>query len=286
MRIVNPVLIAVLIILSILILYFLAIFLATFYFARIPRSIYDASPDLGKLKDHRIKVNKKEIELWVVYHEDQTKDTVILTHAWGRDRGRMISRARKWYNLGFNTIILSARDHGGSDRLFTGMHLLRFKEDVDAVINWWNKPVFLHGHSAGGGASILAGSTHPLVRGVVAESAPRVMTSGLNEFFKPFSLRLTRFVYPGTKLIMRMLFIKYQNYEVNPILAANKSCTPMLLLYALDDEVFNDVKRTIREWSELPNINVAEFETGGHSTIVKQSNYQSVIGKFVNELTK
>ena len=135
----NSVEIAILLVLITVFLYFTAIILASFYFASKPRSIYKAIPDFGKVEDHRIKVHGKEIEFWVVYHENPTDKTVILTHAWGRDRGRMVGRARKWYNLGFNTIIISARDHGGSDRLFTGMNIMKFKEDIVAVINWWNK---------------------------------------------------------------------------------------------------------------------------------------------------
>ena len=82
---------------------------------------------------------------------------------------------------------------------------------------------------------------------------------------------------------MRLLFIRYQDVDINPILAAGKSDTPMLLMYALDDEVFNDVSRTIREWSALANIEVAAFEKGGHSTMSKQLKYQSLIGKFVDK---
>ncbi len=279
------ILLITLISLSVLFLvYITIIILVTFYFARIPRTKFDAVPEFGILTDHRLKVKNKEIELWFVKQESITDNTVVLTHAWGKDRGRMVARAEKWFNLGFNTIIISARDHGDSDRLLSGMHLMRFKEDIDAVINWYGKPVVLHGHSAGGGASILAGSTNPLVRAVFAEAPPRVITSGLNEFYKPFSKKLTRIVYPGAKFIFNLLFIKYKDYEVNPILAAKRSNTPMTLLYALDDVVFNDMDRMIKEWGELANVRLEVFEKGGHSTICRQESFIEVLTNFVKQI--
>ncbi|MCY3413396.1 MAG: alpha/beta hydrolase [Candidatus Heimdallarchaeota archaeon] len=272
-----------LLLISLFIIYIFGIIAFSFYFARKPRSIYPAVPEFGIVEDLRIKSMGKEIELWVVRQQQPTENTVIVTHAWGRDRGRYVCRAEKWFNMGFNTIILSARDHGKSDKMFTGMNLLRFKEDVEATVNWWNKPVFLHGHSAGGGASILVGAEHPLIRAVVAESPPRVMTSGLNEFFKPFSRAMTKFMYFGTKLVFRLLFIRYKDYEINPIMKAARSKTPMMMIYALDDEIFNDVPRMVKEWEALPNVEVAVFDHGKHSTISKQPNYNDILEKFVKK---
>lgn len=265
-------------------LYVLVIFITSFYFARVPRSIYGAYPDFGIVEEHRIPVKGKEIELWVIKQEIETEKTVIVTHSWGRDRSRYIGRAKKWFDMGFNTIVISVRDHGNSDRIFTGMNLIRFKEDVDATVNWWGKPVFLHGHSAGGGASILVGAENPLIQGVVAESPPRVYLSGLNEFFKPFSKKLTRIFYPGVKYLFRLLYFPYKNYQINPILAAANCDTPMLMMYALDDEVFNDVLRMVREWEVLPNVEVALFQHGKHSTISKQPHYKDEIEKFVQKV--
>lgn len=274
----------VIVILSILIVsYLFLIFLLTFYFAKVPRTIYDAYPDFGIVEDLRIPVGKKEIELWVVRNNTPTENTVILVHAWGRDRGRMVCRAEKWSKLGFNTIIISARDHGKSDKMFTGQHILRFAEDIEAVVDWWAKPVVLHGHSIGGGSSILVASRNPLVKGVVAEAAPRVILSGLKEFYKPFPDWLTSVFYLGIKLIFRLLMIWHEADEYNPIMAAEKIKVPMLLLYARDDEIFHDIDRIEKAWSALENTKVVLFNKGGHSTMSKQESYDNVLANFITE---
>ena len=99
------------------------------YFANTPRNNYDSYPDWGITRDYMVPTNKnKKIEIWVTY-PDGVKDkitdnlytdnpTVILTHAWGRNRDRMVCRAKKWAAMGFTTIVFSARDHGNSSKEF------------------------------------------------------------------------------------------------------------------------------------------------------------------------
>ena len=175
----------------IIILYFLCSTLITTVLAKIPRLPVNDKPNWGVVEECQIPTrNNKTLEGWIVYPESLKSETdpvklkqnpaIILIHGWGRDRGRMTSRARVYGRNGYTTILISARDHGRSDKEFLGMSILRFSQDIEACVQWWGMKVILNGHSIGGGASLLVSSRNPsLVKAVIAESAPHAFPYGL-----------------------------------------------------------------------------------------------------------
>ncbi|MHA2112847.1 MAG: alpha/beta hydrolase [Candidatus Hodarchaeales archaeon] len=188
-----------------LILYLTACLVIILILAKFPRDNVDEIPDWGKMIEEQIPtINGKHLEGWVVSPEikKDNRPAIILLHGWGRSRGRMVSRARMYADLGFITILFSARDHGKSSKERFGMSIIKFSEDLDACIDWWGKPVIICGHSIGGGASLLVGSRNPLVKAIIAEASPTSFPHDLKHVYRPALRGLTGFFIPGITLIV------------------------------------------------------------------------------------
>jgi alpha-beta hydrolase superfamily lysophospholipase len=125
-----------------------------------PRKLYIDAPDWGRVTDAMIPtVEAGRLEIWRVEPEGSSRGIVVLAHGWGRNRDRMVHRARIFGSWGFTVVIHSTRDHGrSSPRRF--MNAARMAEDIESVLEWVGEPVLLYGHSAGAGAAIIAAWRH------------------------------------------------------------------------------------------------------------------------------
>jgi pimeloyl-ACP methyl ester carboxylesterase len=134
----------------------------TYIVQQVPRRSVKDQPDWGHVIDTRIPtIEGKFLEIWRIEPAGSSRGTVVLAHGWGRNRDRMVARARLFGQWGFTTVIHSARDHGkSSPRRF--MNAVKFAEDIEAVLQWVNEPVILYGHSAGAGGAIIAASRNPV----------------------------------------------------------------------------------------------------------------------------
>ena len=146
---------------GILLLYLLFTLFLTYLVQEIPRNPMQDTPDWGKILDTQIPSGEDGfLEVWRIEPDGRSRGTVILAHGWGRNRDRMVSRARCFGRWGFATVIHSARDHGqSSPRRF--MNAMKFCEDIETVLAWVDEPVILYGHSAGAAGAIIAAERNP-----------------------------------------------------------------------------------------------------------------------------
>ncbi|UCE15092.1 MAG: alpha/beta fold hydrolase [Candidatus Heimdallarchaeota archaeon] len=206
--------------------YFFITLAITLILANLPRRPVDGIPDWGTVKDCRIPtVNGKTIEAWVVYpHKSETnnnkKPAIILIHGWGRNRARMISRARMYGREGYTTILISVRDHGNSDKEVTGMSILRFSQDLEACVEWWGKPVILAGHSIGAGSTLIVAGKNSLVKGVVAEAPPYAFPHSLKYVYGPILKWFTPLFMPGITTITLLKVRNHSRRDYSPLDAA------------------------------------------------------------------
>ena len=118
-----------------LLFYLMVSLYLTYLVHRIPRRPVKDVPDWGSLTDTRIpSADGGFLEVWKVVPREKPRGTVLLAHGWSRNRDRMTARARMFGEMGFTTVMHSARDHGGSSPL-TFANAPRFAEDLEQVLS-------------------------------------------------------------------------------------------------------------------------------------------------------
>ncbi len=133
----------------------------TYLVQQYPRNPVHDPPDWGHVEDLRLSAaDGGFIEVWRIRPDGPSCGTVLFMHGWGRNRDRMVARARLFAAWGFTAVIHSARDHGNSSPS-PMMNIMKFAQDIETVLNWLDEPVILYGHSAGSGGALIAAVRHP-----------------------------------------------------------------------------------------------------------------------------
>ncbi|MFQ5980166.1 MAG: alpha/beta hydrolase family protein [Candidatus Heimdallarchaeota archaeon] len=282
--------------LALLLAYFAISIIIVLILAKYPRSSVEDPPDWGSTKEYRIPtVNGKMLECWVVYpkimknyetiNEKLKKSPcIILLHGWGRNWGRMVSRARIYGQKGYITILLSARDHGRSDKERLGMNILRFSQDLEATLNWWGKPAILTGHSIGGGAALLVAARNSLVRAVIAEAAPYAIPQTLKHIYWPALKWLTHFFLPGINAYNKIRYRKFTIADFSPLDAASKIRAPTLLIHGKNDDIL-PYEDSVQLGRKL-DCQVWIPENTTHYNIEEHPDYASRIYSFLESITE
>ena len=273
------------ILLFLLIIYLLACLVIILIFAKLPRNNVYEKPDWGLIKEERVPtINGKSLECWVVSPEVIKKKypAIVLIHGWGRNRGRMVSRARIYAQKGFTTILFSARDHGESSKERFGMSIIKFSEDLDAVVNWWGKPVIICGHSIAGGATLLVGSRNPLVKAIIAESPPISFPHDFRHVYRPALRRLTSVFIPGITLVVLTIFRRFHNNDYSPIEVANRITVPTLIIIGKKDAIFPYRSAELLK-SKVPNCQLWFPEDGTHYNLEDLPDYGSRTFTFLQD---
>ncbi|MFW9992609.1 MAG: alpha/beta hydrolase family protein [Candidatus Odinarchaeota archaeon] len=265
-----------------------------FFLANLPRIPVNDRPDWGLIKEHRVPaINGKTMECWVVYPEKLKNETdesvlkqnpaVLLVHGWGRNRGRMVSRARIYGESGYTTIIVSVRDHGNSDKELAGMSILRFSQDTEACINWWGKPVIVNGHSIGGGAALIVAGRNPLVKAVIAEAIPIAFPYNLKQVYGQALKWLTLLFLPGITILTLIKVRNYSRSDYSPLDAAPKINVPVLLVHGKNDSTF-PWKQTLMLQEKIANCKVWILDDANHFNIEEHPDYSKQIIDFVKSI--
>jgi len=95
--------------------YLLLSLVFTYLVQEYPRKPFRDPPDWGRVTDTSIAAAEGgRLEVWRIEPDGPARGIVVLAHGWGRNRDRMVQRARHFGRWGFTCVIHSARDHGGS----------------------------------------------------------------------------------------------------------------------------------------------------------------------------
>jgi len=266
-------------------IYFLFTFILILIGANFPRKPVDKTPDWGVIQDKKIKTAKnKEIEAWIVTpnNVDESKPAILLTHGWARNRGRMVDRARYYGKKGYITILISARDHGNSDKERFGMSIVKFSIDIEAIVNWWGKPIILNGHSIGGGASLIVSSRNKLVLGSIIEAPMSSVPGGLIDVYKPIFKQSVYFFALAIILITELIiFWDKRRKDYSPLHSSKYVNTPTLIIHGKFDDVFpyyksNRFKKTISDCK------VQFYDEADHSNLEFQAGYEELVTEFAD----
>lgn len=219
-------------------LYIVLVFISVYVVHQFPRSPVSDKPDWGSVRDEIIPAqNGGFLEVWRIEPEGRSKGVVLFAHGWGRNRGRMVGRARIFGEWGFTTVIHSARDHGGSSPC-RFMNAVRFAEDIESVMDWIGEPVLLYGHSAGSaGAIIAANRNHGRIKILFLEASYAYTKEALRSLYGWFNAFFGIFFAPAVLFLMDILY-KNRIDSVSPARLAPGIKIPVMLIHGEKDARF------------------------------------------------
>lgn len=205
---------------------------------RFPRKPVEDYPDWGKVVDARIpSAEGGSLEVWKVEPPCESKGIVVFSHGWSRNRDRMVRRAKVFGEMGFTTVMHSARDHGGSSP-HRFMNAFRFCEDIEAVLKWIGAPVLLYGHSIGAAASVLAASRNAgMVEILFIEGCYPRTKRALRQLYGGFGGILGRILAPMVVFWMD-IFYGFRMDSISPARLAPGLDMPVLIIHGELDQHF------------------------------------------------
>jgi len=218
--------------------YLLLTLYLTYLVHQVPREPVKEPPDWGRVTDTRIPTaSGGSLEVWRVEPEGPSRGIVLLAHGWSRNRDRMTGRARIFGELGFTTVMHSARDHGNSSS-HRFMNAFRFAEDIETVLNWINEPILLYGHSAGAAGAVIAASQNPdKVKLLFLEGCYARTKEALRSLYRSYNLFFGLFFGPMVVLWMD-IFYRFRMDRVSPVRLAPGLDIPVLLIHGEKDRGF------------------------------------------------
>ncbi len=223
---------------GLIVAYLLLSLVFTYLVQEYPRNPFYDPPDWGRVTDAKIATAEGgRLEVWRIDPDGPSRGIVVLAHGWGRNRDRMVQRARHFGRWGFTCVIHSARDHGrSSPRRF--MNAARMAEDIEAVLKWVGEPVLLYGHSAGAGAAILAAHRRPeRVRLLFLEACYADTREALLSLYRWFN-RYFGMVFGPLIVFWMNLFYRNQLKDVSPGRLAPSLQMPVMIIHGADDRRF------------------------------------------------
>ncbi len=268
---------------GIFLLFVLFTLFLTYLVQQIPRNPVEDKPDWGQTIDTKIPlVGGGFLEVWRIEPDMPSRGTIVFAHGWGRNRDRMVSRARYFGQWGFTAVIHSARDHGhSSPRRF--MNAAKFAEDVEAVLNWVEEPVGLYGHSAGaGGAIIAAAGNQDKIKLLFLEACYAHTQEGLLSLYKWFNPFFGMLFGP---MIIFWLNRFYGNKleTVSPARLAPSMKTPVMIIHGEKDRRFPlAFALALRESFSSGQTDLYVAEGAGHSESSQTPGYPAAVKSFLD----
>ena len=239
---------------------------------------YINSFDNLKLHSYEIK-NKVETNKWA-----------IVVHGYTSEGEAVSSKAKHFYDMGYNVLVPDLRSHGKSEGDYIGMGW----DDRLDIIDWINTiiednsnaEIILHGTSMGA-ATVLSTSGENLPSNVKAIIADCGYTSVWDEFTYQLKALFNLPSFPVMNLSNMVTIVKagYSLKEASPIKQVAKSKTPILYIhgdkddfvpYYMMDELYN---ATSSQKSKLTIKNAGH----GKADLVNPNLYWSTITNFLNK---
>lgn len=129
------------------------------------------------------------ISFWWMPNEKKM-GTVLLVHGFMMNKSHMLPRAKLYYDLGYNVLLMDLRARGQSSGKTTTSGP-EIRSDVTAVMQYYsaklngNGPLILAGYSHGARAVVFAAEKDPsLVKAIILESIPYSLTESFRRTYK------------------------------------------------------------------------------------------------------
>jgi pimeloyl-ACP methyl ester carboxylesterase len=250
----------------------------------IPRKPVQDRPDWGKLVDTKIPAaDGGTLEVWRIEPDTPARGIVVFAHGWGRNRDRMVHRARMFGQWGFTAVIHSARDHGGSSRC-RFVNANTFAQDIEAVLAWVAEPVLLYGHSAGAaGAIIAAAGNQEKIRCLLLEGSYADTKEGLRSLYR-WANRFFGIVFAPMIIFWWDLFYQGAMDRVSPMRLAADIHLPVMIIHGEKDQRFpvSFALKLKESFPEPDRVSLYIGKGADHSDSSHTPGYAPAVKTFVN----
>jgi pimeloyl-ACP methyl ester carboxylesterase len=264
-------------------LYLLLTLFLSYLVQHIPREPVQDNPDWGNTIDAKIPAaDGGSLEVWRIEPNVPSRGIMVFAHGWGRNRDRMVQRARIFGEWGFTAVIHSARDHGGSSSCRL-VNANTFAEDIEAVLKWIRAPVFLYGHSAGAAGAIIAAGRNPLlVRRLFLEACYADTKEGLRSLYN-WANRFFGIVFAPMIIFWWDLFYRGAMDRVSPRRLAAGIRMPVMIIHGEKDQRF-PLSFAFQLKESFPTDRVDMFIAKGadHSDSSRTPGYREAIRAFLD----
>jgi uncharacterized protein len=215
-----------------------------------------AYPDIPYDSIKVLNAEGDSISFWWMPHKIN-KGTVLLVHGFLMNKSLMLSRAKIYYDLGYNAIVMDLRARGQSDGKTTTSGP-EIRNDVIVVMEYYaNKlneygPLILMGYSHGGRAVVFAAEKKPdLVKAIVLESIPYSLAESFKRTYKMEPPPI-----PEGNISKAFLTI---------------SKIPILLMIGSNDKaIIPEEAEKIKETFENSQSQLVVFDDAGHDLMIKK----------------
>lgn len=274
-------------IIALLVIYLLSTIAVTYMVHRIPRRGVVDPPDWGRITDTTIPaIDGGTLELWRIEPDAQpSRGVVVLAHGWGRNRDRMVFRARILGRLGWTTVVHSARDHGNSSpKKLVNANV--FAQDIQSVIDWVGQSVVLYGHSAGAAGAAIAASRMPeKIDALILEGCYAHTKEALRHLYW-WAHPLFGFLFARMILFWMDLLHGGRIHHFDPYALAPRLTMPVLLIHGGQDKRFPPALAQKLQAAFHPRTDVRLFVAphAGHSDSSHDPAYPDVLADFLDRV--
>ena len=182
-----------------------------------------------------------KLHVYEVKNENKTNKWAIVVHGYTSEGELVSSKAKHFYEMGYNVLVPDLRGHGKSEGDYIGMGW----DDRLDIIEWINNilednpnsEIILHGTSMGA-ATVLSTSGENLPNNVKAIIADCGYTSVWNEFTYQLKALFNLPSFPVMNLSNMVTMVKagYSLKDASPIEQVAKSKTPILYIHGDKDD--------------------------------------------------
>ena len=243
--------------------------------------------------------------LKVNYRDNGSGTPTLLLHGWGVDSSTLAGVEKYLLAQGQRVLILDLPGFGGTEAPPEVWGVYEYADFVAEFLRWRGveKPQLL-GHSFGGRLSIILGSRGVARRIVLCDSAGIIPKRSFRYHLRVKSYKLAKkiFALPGLKLfreqalslwvknnpssdyaategVMRGIFVKVVNQDLQPLLSDIK--VPTLLIWGENDTATPLADGQLME-KLIPDAGLAVFEGCGHYPFLEQpARFNSVLSYFL-----
>ncbi|WDP93170.1 MAG: alpha/beta hydrolase [Desulfobacter sp.] len=265
-------------------IYLLLSIMFAYAVSQFPRNPVEDPPDWGKITDITIPaVDGGFIEVWRIDPPETPKGIIVFAHGWGRNRDRMVGRARIFAKWGFSTVIHSARDHGNSSPKRM-MNAVRFAEDIETVINWVGEPVSLYGHSAGSAGAIMAAANHAeKIKLLFLEASYARTQKALLSLYR-WANKLFGYLFGPTILFWLNIYYKGKLDHYSPARIAQNINMPVMMIHGEKDRRFPlDFAKELKNSFKHDAVSLYIAKDAGHSNSSQAPGYEAAIKLFIDQ---